>query len=403
MTDHEYNQTKELIMSTLNPATMAPANAGTRVYDGNPPGNSSAAGEPAADGGSGLDFGALLGAGLELQSIAPVSGEIPTAAPSAADEGSTRVWPDPAAILNTLPTLPPNLPGTGIAERATVPAAEVRGASADAAERAIVSPAPLRAAADIAGENGAKAVSAVNVRDLLGAMPGQKNGLADPAPLPDARGARPRSDAAVFPGTAAAVIASRSDPTVDRDLVQPRAAPMDLPPPAHAGLALGHGRDPAPMAEPALNARLESLPQRFGTPAWEEGFASRVVWMAKGDIQTAEIRLNPAELGPIEVKLSLSGDKNSDATVQFSAAHAATRDAIEAAMPRLREMMQDSGIALGKASVDAGHTGSAGREQLADSRHGQSASPDTAEGVDPAPLSASAPQRFRNGLVDTFA
>lgn len=165
-------------------------------------------------------------------------------------------------------------------------------------------------------------------------------------------------------------------------------------------LLLAHPSRPA--AQP-FAARIEQLPQQLGTPAWTEGFSDRVVWMAKNDIQTAELRLNPAELGPIDVTLTLSGDDKAQATVQFSAAHATTREAIETALPRLREMMQESGITLGQAGVDANTS------QAPDGdRHQQGGShparlamqSETATGTAALPAGTRSQGR---GLVDTFA
>jgi flagellar hook-length control protein FliK len=58
---------------------------------------------------------------------------------------------------------------------------------------------------------------------------------------------------------------------------------------------------------------------------------------------TAELHLNPAELGPIHVKISLDG---SDAQVNFAAAAVETRQAIEASMPTLSTALQDVGLNL---------------------------------------------------------
>src|SRR5690606_30362586 len=80
--------------------------------------------------------------------------------------------------------------------------------------------------------------------------------------------------------------------------------------------------------------------------------ADHAIWMARNDVQTAELHPNPAELGPLEVTLTLTGEDKSQAVMQFSAAHAGTREAIEAALPRLREMLQENGITLGQAGVD---------------------------------------------------
>jgi len=76
----------------------------------------------------------------------------------------------------------------------------------------------------------------------------------------------------------------------------------------------------------------------------------KVVWMV-GKEQSATLTLNPPDLGPLQVVLSVTNDQ---ASVTFSANQQEVRQALENALPRLREMMSESGIALGNATVNAG-------------------------------------------------
>jgi flagellar hook-length control protein FliK len=175
-------------------------------------------------------------------------------------------------------------------------------------------------------------------------------------------------------------------------------------PESQAATHLLHAQASRHAPEPA---RMEPLQQPIGTPAWNDGVADRVMWMAKYDLQTAELHLNPADLGPIEITLTLSGDDKTQAAVQFSAAHASTRDAIETALPRLREMLQENGITLGQAGVDANnsHAADGGSDRSAGNGHAAGrgrgeASGTAASAVIPAPAAT----RGRGiGLVDTFA
>ncbi len=93
---------------------------------------------------------------------------------------------------------------------------------------------------------------------------------------------------------------------------------------------------------PQLNSLLsakEQLPpmnKPVGHSEWGRELGDRISWMAGKTIQVAELRLNPARLGPIEVKIQIHQEQ---ATVMFSSPHAAVREALEQAAPRLREMM----------------------------------------------------------------
>jgi flagellar hook-length control protein FliK len=82
---------------------------------------------------------------------------------------------------------------------------------------------------------------------------------------------------------------------------------------------------------------------------WSDEFSQKITWLASSNKdQTAELHLNPPQLGPVDVVIKVSGDQ---ATALFTSPHAAVRDAIEQAMPRLRDMMADNGIMLGNATV----------------------------------------------------
>ncbi|MCB2427813.1 flagellar hook-length control protein FliK [Methylophaga pinxianii] len=116
-------------------------------------------------------------------------------------------------------------------------------------------------------------------------------------------------------------------------------------------------------ATPALS--LDIQPQ-LNNSAWSKVMSSRVVWMAREGVQQAELRLNPAHLGPVEVRLSMQNDQTN---VTFIASNAAARDALEQALPRLRESFTENGLALNHAEVSHqqhSSNGSAQDEQLAD-------------------------------------
>ena len=91
-----------------------------------------------------------------------------------------------------------------------------------------------------------------------------------------------------------------------------------------------------------------STPLPFAQPGWEQGLGNRVMWMVNQQVQTAELRMNPAHLGPLEVRISIRDDQ---ATVSFVSAHAQVRDALQAAIPHLREMLSDSGLNLSNVNI----------------------------------------------------
>lgn len=93
------------------------------------------------------------------------------------------------------------------------------------------------------------------------------------------------------------------------------------------------------------------MPQRVTDPNWGQALGERLVWMVKGDQQMAELKITPPNLGTLEVKLTINHDQ---ASVSFVSNHAAVRDALEAAIPRLREMLGQESLNLANVDVGSG-------------------------------------------------
>jgi flagellar hook-length control protein FliK len=184
-----------------------------------------------------------------------------------------------------------------------------------------------------------------------------------------------------------------------------------------AAQALTQAQAEAPVAPAALTALqaavqaaqaltqapagpVEKLTPPVGTPAWDQALGQKIVWMAQGGEQTATLTMNPPDLGPMQVVLSVS---NNQATVDFMSAQPEVRQALENALPRLREMMGETGVTLGQANVSAGS-----QQQFAGS--GEQNSGRRGKGNDGMAVDDSAPplrqgvvRMARDGAVDTFA
>ncbi|RIX41225.1 MAG: flagellar hook-length control protein FliK [Rhodocyclales bacterium GT-UBC] len=83
---------------------------------------------------------------------------------------------------------------------------------------------------------------------------------------------------------------------------------------------------------------------------WASDFSEKVLWLAKNDQQTAQININPPQLGPVQITLQLNGDQ---ASAVFASPHAEVRQAIESSLPQLKEMLASAGINLGQSDVGA--------------------------------------------------
>ncbi len=104
-------------------------------------------------------------------------------------------------------------------------------------------------------------------------------------------------------------------------------------------------------------AKLPSLP--LEQPAvFAERLSQSISVMLTHNAQHARIAVTPPELGPVDVHVTVTGE---EATVRLISPLAATREALEDALPRLRILFADSGLSLGHAGVFAetpgrGHT-----------------------------------------------
>lgn len=134
---------------------------------------------------------------------------------------------------------------------------------------------------------------------------------------------------------------------------------------------------------------------------WGDEFNQKITWLSTQKEQSAELHLNPPQLGPMDVVLKVSGDQ---ATALFSSPHAAVREAIEQALPKLREMLADSGIMLGNATVND----QAPRNRQNDSENRSGTSRQSINGISDSTTTGNASMRVspisrHNGIVDTFA
>lgn len=152
----------------------------------------------------------------------------------------------------------------------------------------------------------------------------------------------------------------------------------------------------ATSATPTGRAEL-AIPQAPGQPGWGDVFAERVVFVVKQNLQEAEIRLNPPYLGQVEMRIVMNNDQ---ASLVFSSPHGAVREAIEASLGRLRDMLADSGLNLVNVDVsDKSLAQQRGDAREHASERGGSAAPYRADFE----LAAHAPEALRSlGSIDYY-
>lgn len=129
-----------------------------------------------------------------------------------------------------------------------------------------------------------------------------------------------------------------------------------------------------------------------------------MVWMARNEQQSAQISINPPQLGPIQIQLNLNGDQVS---ASFASPFGDVRQAIESALPQLKEMLASAGIDLGQANVGA-NLAQQQREphqQPAKARRDRDENAILAASSDPGVMGTALPAAIARGrgMVDLFA
>ena len=129
---------------------------------------------------------------------------------------------------------------------------------------------------------------------------------------------------------------------------------------------------------------------------YDEPFGQHVAWLAGQRIGQAEIRVVPEHLGIIDIRLQMDGN---NVRAEFHSSQPEVRQALEASLPRLRDMLGQQGLQLSHAGVGQGQSG---QRQPGDSRQGQG----QPEGLTlPHEAGSPMPPNFRRsrGLVDLYA
>ncbi|WP_312935406.1 flagellar hook-length control protein FliK, partial [Pseudomonas sp.] len=92
-------------------------------------------------------------------------------------------------------------------------------------------------------------------------------------------------------------------------------------------------------AQPATPLQ-QPLPMNQG--AWTEGLVNRVMYLSSQNLKSADIQLEPAELGRLNVRVNVAADQATQIT--FISGHVGVRDALDSQMHRLRELFTQQGM-----------------------------------------------------------
>lgn len=251
----------------------------------------------------------------------------------------------------------------------------------------------------IAGDETTVAATAMSDEDAIRPLPPAGQELASLLASNQAPG-RPAD-------TVAALAAGRPEEAV-REVAAIRAG--EPAGPANGGTPTQAGAPSSTSVRPEAAASLASLPTtpdvlNLNQKNWERTLGHQLNWMVNNRLHEAEIKVNPPDLGPLEVRVSQHHNQTS---VTFFSHEAAVREALENALPRLREMLDSQGISLNQAQVSdqslARQQAGAGEQSAYGRRDGRS--PAGAEGSEPATGGQESPRprvRAAPGAVDDYA
>ncbi|MDX1836916.1 flagellar hook-length control protein FliK [Legionella taurinensis] len=152
----------------------------------------------------------------------------------------------------------------------------------------------------------------------------------------------------------------------------------------------------SPTPQVPMPAKSLDLPVLVDSPEWGSQFSQQITWLGQQKIDRAVIRLNPQELGPLEVNIKFHKD---EASLTITAHTLHVRDMIEQAIPRLRDMMSEQGINLSQFSIESNASQHQAGRQPGHAQHpGNPVSPVVEEGSQETSVIKNS-----RGLIDYFA
>ena len=116
------------------------------------------------------------------------------------------------------------------------------------------------------------------------------------------------------------------------------------------------------------NALPVNQPIAMHQSGWTDEVVNRVMYLSSANLKAADIQLQPAELGRLDIRVNMVPDQQTQVT--FMSAHPAVREALDGQMHRLRDMFAQQG--MGQVDVNVSDQ-SRGSQQGQDQAHqGQS-------------------------------
>ncbi|VVN76584.1 hypothetical protein PS685_05330 [Pseudomonas fluorescens] len=120
------------------------------------------------------------------------------------------------------------------------------------------------------------------------------------------------------------------------------------------------------------NALPVNQPIAMHQSGWSEEVVNRVMYLSSANLKAADIQLQPAELGRLDIRVNMVPDQQTQVT--FMSAHPGVREALDGQMHRLREMFAQQGMGQVDVNVSDQSRGSQQGQDQAQQSHGGRAS-----------------------------
>ncbi len=289
----------------------------------------------------------------------PASMRMPTASDEQSAESANSARPDILSLLLSMAALPPPnaplalaaapTPTTAAATPTATPTAQpLQTATASATSIQTESPAKPAPQSLLTGATAVAHRLATSARET----PSLPDAPIQPPPQPAPSAGR--AAARVYQPQVRAADASESHDPASTSPTSAELTEMRTRHAAPAALsAIAMATTPitaAPVAAASLSQVNQLIAQPFAKAGWDEAISQRVLWMAQDKLQSASLTLNPPQLGPVQVTVQI---ENQQASVQFVAASVQVQQALQDALPVLRDMFGQAGLSLGQAHVSS--------------------------------------------------
>ncbi|TMU73147.1 flagellar hook-length control protein FliK [Pseudomonas fluorescens] len=118
------------------------------------------------------------------------------------------------------------------------------------------------------------------------------------------------------------------------------------------------------------NAVPVNQPIAMHQSGWTEEVVNRVMYLSSANLKAADIQLQPAELGRLDIRVNMVPDQQTQVT--FMSAHPSVREALDGQMHRLREMFNQQGMGQVDVNVSDQSRGWQGQQGQEQAQQGQS-------------------------------